>query len=249
MTRRIAMWSGPRNISTAMMRAWGNRADTVVCDEPFYAHYLHHTGYKHHPGYDEIISSSSVNWRDVVDELQQPLPAGKAILFQKQMAQHLLDHIEREWIDDITNVFLIRDPREMLLSLVEFLPTPSLEETGLPQQVELFERVKTQTGESPAVIDARDVLSDPRQMLGRLCEQIDVEFDESMLHWKQGLHETDGVWARHWYSKVAQTTSFAAYRPRTGEIATEYHRLLRQCQELYDTLAAHKLRLSQPPSD
>lgn len=242
--RRIAVWSGPRNISTAMMRAWGNRADTIVCDEPFYAHYLKHTGYTHHPDYEQIIANHESDWQRVVEWLTGPLPESKTIFYQKQMAQHLLPHIPLEWTDELTNVFLIRDPREMLLSLIQFLPQPTLEETGLPQQVALFERAKQRTGQIPAVIDARDVLLDPHGMLQRLCRHIDIPFDTTMLVWKSGLHETDGIWGRHWYGNVMETTGFGGYRPKMGVLADEYRDLLDRCQDLYDELADAKIHLA-----
>ncbi len=158
---RIAMWSGPRNISTALMRSWGNRPDTFVCDEPLYAHYLQQTRLDH-PGADEVIVHHESDWRKVINGLLGPVPGGDAIFYQKQMAHHLLPQIDRGWLDRVTNAFLIREPREMLTSLAKILPSPRLEDTGLPQQVEIFERVREQTGRVPPVIDARDVLKDPR---------------------------------------------------------------------------------------
>lgn len=227
-----------------MMRSWGNRSDTIVCDEPFYAHYLHHTGYTHHPAHDEVIENHETDWQRVVDELIGPLPESKSIFYQKQMAQHMLSHIDLAWTDQLTNVFLIRSPREMLLSLFKVLPSPTVEETGLPRQVELFERELQRTGEPPAVLDSRDVLLDPRGMLNQLCERIDIPFTTDMLSWKAGLHETDGVWAPHWYGNVVESTSFEGYQPRHGEVPDEYQDLLAECQRLYDRLAEHKIDLS-----
>ena len=246
MSRRIAMWSGPRNISTAMMRAWGNRPDTVVCDEPLYAHYLEHTGYTHHPGFAEIVARQETDWQKVVAELTGPLPAGKQIYYQKQMGQHLLPHLGLERTDQHTNAFLIRDPREMLLSLLEFFPQPTIEETGLPQQLQLFRREQQRAGTAPAVIDAKDVLLQPRDMLQRLCARLEVEFDECMLHWESGLHSTDGVWAHHWYKNVAKTTTFGGYQPKSGQVPDEHQPLLARCEDIYQELAAHKLRPENP---
>lgn len=239
---RIAMWSGPRNISTAMMRAWGNRKDTLVCDEPFYAHYLQHTGYTHHPEVDEIIAHHELNWERVVEWLTGPLPASKTVFYQKQMAQHMLPHISLDWTDGLTNVFLIRDPREMLLSLLEFFPHPTLAETGLPQQVTLFKRELNRTGKLPAVIDSRDILLDPLSMLEQLCKRIGVEFQSTMLNWSAGAHNTDGVWGRHWYGNVVQTTGFGSYRQKIGDVPAEHKGLLEECQLLYDELAVCKIQ-------
>src|SRR4051812_38982973 len=149
---RIAMWSGPRNISTAMMRAWGQRPDTVVCDEPLYAHYLQHTGVDH-PGAGEVIAHHEPDWRKVVAGLVGELPEGKSIFFQKHMAHHLLPHIDRGWLGAVTSAFLIRDPREMIASLARVTPNPTVADTGLPQQVEIFELVRRRTGGVPPVVD------------------------------------------------------------------------------------------------
>jgi len=227
-----------------MMRAWGNRPDTFVCDEPLYAHYLHHTGYAHHPGTAEIVAHHETDWQNVVAELTGPLPAGKTIYYQKQMAQHLLPHIPLDWTDGLTNAFLIRDPREMLLSLLEFFPNPEIEESGLPQQLELFRREKERTGSIPAVIDSKDVLLNPSGMLRQLCERIEIPFDEQMLRWEPGLHETDGIWANHWYANVAKTTTFGSYYPRTGKLPAQHQSLLARCEEIYQELAANKLQLN-----
>lgn len=162
---RIAIWSGPRNISTAMMRSWGNRPDTVVVDEPFYAHYLKTTGIEH-PGRDEVIATHECDWRKVAAQLTGPIPGGKAIYYQKHMAHHWMPYFDTAFLDQLTHAFLIREPREMLTSLVKNVPHPTLESTGLPQQLELFRREQNRTGRTPPVIDARDVLENPRRMLG-----------------------------------------------------------------------------------
>jgi hypothetical protein len=242
MHQSIAMWSGPRNISTAMMRSWGNRPDTVVCDEPLYAHYLLVTGHSDHPGYTEIVRHHETDWRKVVASLTGPVAEGKTVFYQKHMAHHLLPGMPQEWIGNLTNCFLIRDPKEMLLSLIEFLPSPCVEETGLPQQVQLFERVAEASGEPPPVLDARDVLTDPAGMLEALCQRVQIRYEPAMLSWPLGPRETDGAWARHWYSKVYATTSFAPYRPRDGFLPDHLQPVLEQCQSLYEQLHVHRLK-------
>ena len=134
------MWSGPRNISTAMMRSWGARPDTIVCDEPLYAHYLKVTGLPH-PGAAETLAAHETDWRKVVAWLTGPLPDGKAVFYQKHMTHHMLPNIELGWVHELTNCFLIREPREMITSLLEFIPKPRIEDTGLPQQVRIFEMI------------------------------------------------------------------------------------------------------------
>jgi hypothetical protein len=213
---RIAMWSGPRNISTAMMRSWGNRPDTFVCDEPFYAHYLQATGLAH-PGAAEVIASGETDWRKVVAQLSGDVPAGKRIFYQKQMTHHLLPEIDRAWLGAVTNCFLIRDPAEVIASYIRKNNDPALEDIGFVQQAEIFDWVRTHTGAIPPVIDARDVLEHPEKNLKLLCDAVDVEFMEAMLSWPPGLRETDGIWAKHWYGEVEQSTGFRKPVPRQRE--------------------------------
>ena len=177
---RVAMWSGPRNISTALMRSFGNRSDTAVCDEPLYAHYLAVT-HKPHPGWEEVIATGETDWRKVVAGLVGPAPAGKRIYYQKHMTHHLLPQMERAWLLDLTNCFLIREPREVLASYAKVMESPALEDTGFPQQAEIFDYVCRATGRTPPVVDAADLLSEPRRVLTLLCEALELDFQESML--------------------------------------------------------------------
>ncbi len=238
---RIAMWSGPRNISTALMRAWGNRPDTIVCDEPLYGHYLKVTGLPH-PGAAEVIESQETDWRVVVRELTGEIPGGKRVYYQKHMAHHLLPEIERDWTDALTNCFLIRDPREMLTSLVKITPEPGVVDTGLPQQVALLDRIVERTGGVPPVIDARDVLEGPRRMLGLLCDAVGVEFDERMLSWPSGPRDTDGVWAKHWYGEVERSTGFRPYRPKDDEVPPGLEDVYEECLGYHERLHRYRLR-------
>ena len=218
---RIAMWSGPRNISTAMMRSWGNRDDATVIDEPFYAFYLHATSIRH-PGADEVIATGETDWRKVVAHLIGPVPNGKQIFFQKQMTHHLLPEIDREWLGSVTNCFLIRDPREVISSYIKKRQDPALEDLGFVQQGEIFDLVRTLTNAVPPVIDAKDVLQNPERTLRLLCEAVGAEFSKSMLSWPPGLRNTDGIWAKHWYGEVAKTTSFQPYRPSHCELPAKF---------------------------
>src|SRR5207249_5817040 len=237
---RIAMWSGPRNISTAMMRAWGNRPDTFVIDEPLYAYYLKATG-KRHPGADEIIASSDTDWANVIAELTGPIPNGKRIFFQKQMAHHLLPEVDREWLGAVTNCFLIRDPCEVISSYIKKREDPALEDLGYVQQNEIFHFVRTKSNAVPPVVDAKDVLQNPGRMLRLLCEAVGVDFSESMLSWPPGLRDTDGIWAKHWYGEVAKTTSFQPYRPTASEVPARLREIHQQCCECYGRLYEYRL--------
>lgn len=238
---RIAMWSGPRNISTAMMRSWGNRADTIVCDEPFYAYYLRQTELPH-PGAGEVLEHHESNSQRIIEQLLGELPAGKTVFYQKQMAHHLLPELDREWLKGVTNCFLIREPREMLASLSHFIPQPTLEDTGLPQQVEIFSGIVEASRTVPIVVDSRDVLQNPRAMLTSLCNALKLPFREEMLSWPPGKRETDGIWGKYWYGSVEETTGFSPYRHRDVELSDTLSSLCRHCETLYEQLFAHRLR-------
>lgn len=242
---RIAMWSGPRNISTALMRSWESRSDTAVMDEPLYAHYLQETRNFEHPGYKEIIDQHETDWRIVVDQILGPTPGNVRVLYQKQMAHHVLPHISLDWLEELTNIFLIRDPREMLLSLLKYFPDPKIEATGLPQQVKLFQKICQSKGTEPVVVDAKDILIDPAAMLKQICKRVGIPYDKSMLSWLAGLRKTDGVWARYWYDNVARSTCFAPYEARSAKLPAQHHALWTDCQKLYDFLAGHKLSTGQ----
>jgi hypothetical protein len=237
---RIAMWSGPRNISTALMRSFGSRPDTAVCDEPLYACYLARRPVDH-PMRAEIVARGETDWRAVAAFLTGPVPGGKAVFYQKHMAHHLLPEIGREWLDGLVHAFLIRDPREMLLSLSKVMPRPGALDTGLPQQLELFRAVRARTGAPPPVVDARDVLRDPPGVLRRLCRALGLEFDPAMLAWEPGLRPTDGIWAEHWYADVARSTGFAPYAERPGELGPELAAVHAECAEPYRELYRHRL--------
>jgi hypothetical protein len=238
--RRIAMWSGPRNISTAMMRSWGSRPDTIVCDEPLYAHYLRTTRLAH-PGADEVLGSQENDWRKVVAWLTEHEEPGKSVFYQKHMAHHLLPSIERGWLGKVTNAILIREPREVVASFLKVVPNPRIEDTGFPQQVEIFEFVWQTTGRVPPVIDARDVLTDPERALRLLCAALELEFAPAMLSWPAGPRATDGVWAKHWYDAVLRSTRFEPYRARDVSIPKELDGLVDEARRLYARLHEHRL--------
>jgi len=237
---RIAMWSGPRNISTALLRSWGNRPDTAVCDEPLYAHYLRRTGIAH-PGAAEVIAHHEADWQEAVAALVGEVPGGKAIFYQKHMAHHLLPEIGRDWLGQLTHAFLIRDPRAMLTSLLKVLPDPTLADTGLEQQCELFRWVRDRTGRVPPVVDAREILEGPREMLGLLCDRLGVAFDGAMLEWPPGRRPTDGIWAKYWYEAVERSTTFEPYRPKDEPVPARLGGLLDRCLALYDELHRHRI--------
>jgi hypothetical protein len=224
-----------------MMRAWGNRPDTVVIDEPFYAYYLKTTG-KNHPGADEVIAAGEIDWRKIVAHLTGPIPNDKRIFFQKQITHHFLTEIDREWLGAVTNCFLIRDPREVIASYVKKREDPTLEDLGFTQQVEIFNFVRNRSNSIPPVVDAKDVLENPERMLRLLCDALGADFNKSMLSWPPGLRDTDGVWARHWYTEVAKTTSFQPYRSTQDEVPDRLREIYEHCRECYQKLYRFRLR-------
>lgn len=235
-TARIAMWSGPRTISTAMMRAWDNRPDTSVVDEPFYAFYLRETGIDH-PGREEVLARYDADWRRVIAALTGPPPGGASIFYSKQMTHHLLPAIDRRQLGGLRHAFLIRDPAEVLTSYAKVRSEPTLADLGLPQQVELY-----RTFGGP-VIDARDVLTAPEPVLRALCERLGVGFCDRMLSWPAGPRASDGVWGRFWYDAVWKSTGFSAYRPQTEPVPGRLLPLLEMCRPYYDELYAERIAL------
>jgi hypothetical protein len=228
------MWSGPRNISTAMMRSFGARADTVVADEPLYAHYLAATGLDH-PGRDAVLASQPNRWQDVAAALTGPVPGGAAVYYQKHMAHHLLPGIGREWLGALTHAYLIRDPAHVVASYARVRGEPALADLGYPQQVEIFR------GHGGPVVDAADVLRDPAAVLRRLCAALGLDFDAAMLSWPPGSRDTDGVWAPHWYASVHASTGFAPYDPAPAEVPARLRPLVEAALPFYAELAAHRL--------
>ena len=236
--QRIAMWSGPRTVSTALMRSFENRPDTVVVDEPLYGYYLARTGIDH-PGRDEIIGAMPTDWRSVLAGLtSSALPDGISVHYQKHMTHHLLPEIDRAALAGLTHAFLIRDPRQLLASDARVRSAPTLADLGLEKQAEIFNAF------GGPVIDAADILRDPPAALGALCAALGIAFDPAMLSWPAGPRPTDGVWAPYWYDSVWRSTGFGPYRPTPAGagLPAELEPLAARCQPYYDELAAHRLR-------
>lgn len=234
---RIQCWSGPRNISTALMYAWRQRADTTVCDEPLYAHYLSATA-RQHPMFDEVVAAQSTDAWEVIDQIvlgecQTP------VLFVKQMAHHL-HGVPRGWLHKTENILLTRDPREMLRSLSVQLPDCGLADTGLVEQVELLEAVLGDGG-SPVVIDSRLLLEDPADVLARVCDRLGLAFDDVMLSWPAGPKPEDGVWAPAWYDSVHRSTGFAPYRPSNHPMPDRLGPILEEAVPLYERLLRYSI--------
>ena len=232
---KIAMWSGPRNISTAMMRAFEARGDTFVTDEPFYGYYLSEAGLMH-PGREEIINSTETGWQKVVDWITGPVPDNYDIWYQKHMAHHMINNIDMDWLSGFKNCFLIREPSEVILSYIKKNELVSVEDTGFPQLVKIFELVSEISGETPPVLDAMDLLMNPQKILSLLCKKIGIKFTNKMLKWELGLRKTDGIWAKHWYDSVAETTGFSEYKPKSEKLDPKYDEILKKCNRYYSSL-------------
>ncbi len=238
---RIAMWSGPRNISTAMMRAWENRGDCAVSDEPLYAHYLAQTG-SDHPARDEVIADGETDWRKVTDALVGDVPDGQPIWYQKHMSHHLLPHIDRAWIHALTNVFLIRDPDEVVSSYLRTRDTVTAEDIGIPQERLLFDEVANRSGAAPPVVDADEFLRAPEAHLRALCARLGIPFTERMLAWPAGGRASDGIWAPHWYAAVWKSTGFEAPRDRASvQLEGDAKRVSDACRDDYEFLRRHRI--------
>ncbi len=235
------MWSGPRNISTAMMRAWENRGDTAVWDEPLYAFYLERTGIEH-PGAAEVIAAGDTRWQRVVADLTGPVPDGKPIYFQKHMTHHLLDEVDRDWLAQVQNCFLIRDPREVIASYARTRPDVTVNDVGVLQQAEIFDYARRAAGATPVILDSRDVLEDPRAMLTALCAALDVPFSEGMLSWSAGGRSSDGVWASYWYDAVHASTGFSPYVSKSHTLSRALEPLAEECEPHYRRLYEQRLR-------
>lgn len=245
---RIAMWSGPRNISTAMMRAWENRGDCAVSDEPLYAHYLDHTG-ADHPARERVIAAGETDWRVVVEALAHgAAPESKPLWYQKHMCHHLLPHMARDWIDGLHNLLLIRDPAEVVASYLRARGTVEPGDIGVLQQIELFDRLAHRTGAAPLVIDAGDFLAAPEAHLRAICAHLGIAFTERMLHWPPGPRDSDGVWAPHWYAAVWASTGFEAREARPATLDANGARVVDTCRHAYERLHAARLRIDPPPT-
>lgn len=239
-TVRIAMWSGPRNISTAMMRAFENRPDCAVVDEPFYGFYLDRTGLDH-PGRDAVIQAQPTDWRAVVAALKGPAPGGAPIWYQKHMAHHMLPEIAHDWLDGFRHAFLIRDPRTVVASYVRTRPSVAPADIGLDVQLALFRAVRESQGTAPPVIDSADVLKAPEAMLQALCAALEIPFHQGMLSWRAGPRDSDGVWAPHWYDDVRASTGFAPYKPAEPVLTEAEEAVAAAVMPAFEALREHRL--------
>ena len=240
MTRRIAMWSGPRNLSTAMMRSFGSRSDTFVSDEPFYGCFLKSTG-ADHPMRDEVIAAMDCDWASVMSTLRGDPPDESPIWYSKQMWHHMTGPVGHEDFAGFTHAFLIREPERMIASYLRKREAAAFEDFGLERQAEFFAREAERLGRAPPVIDASDVLRDPERVLSGLCAALGIPWDEAMLSWKPGRRPTDGPWALHWYGAVETSTGFGPPDDGPVELPDDARRLAERMRSFYEQLARYRI--------
>ena len=237
-TTRISLWSGPRNVSTALMYSFAQRPDTFVVDEPLYGHYLAVSG-ADHPGRDEVMAHMNLNGPLVAQELIRT-DYQKPLVFFKNMAHHLIK-LPQEFLSGLINIFLVRDPREMLPSLVNQIPNPRMLDTALEMQWQLYEQLQAQ-GHQPLVIDSKELLLNPSKILSEACARLDIPYFSEMTSWNPGAREEDGIWAKHWYHNVHKSTGFATYVPKQEVVREDLLPLLQECEYYYHLLYQQALK-------
>ena len=235
----IAMWSGPRNISTAMMRSFENRPDSFVSDEPFYAYYLNKTNLDH-PLKDQIIKKYSTDLKKIVDYLCGQIPNMKKVWYQKHMAHHLLDFEKLDWLGNFKNCILLRDPKEVILSYSRKQKIQDINQLGFPQLFKIYKKLDY-NGLTPLVIDSKDILMNPSQTLNKICSELNITFYKEMLTWPRGKRDSDGLWAKHWYANVELSTGFITYKQNINKLSEEYRNIYTECLEYYEYLYSKKV--------
>lgn len=234
---KIAMWSGPRNLSTAMLYSFAARGDCAVWDEPFYAAYLAATGINH-PMADAVIAAGITDPAGVAAACTGDIPDGQPLYYQKHMTLHMIPEFDRGFMRQLTNVFLIRHPARVVASYAQKREGPTLADIGFVQQAELFDQVADWMGRAPVVVDSADIRATPRETLGALCAALGISFTDNMLAWPAGPKPFDGVWAPHWYNAVHASTGFGAAEGPLPDLPPEYARLVDQAMPYYDRLRA-----------
>ncbi|MEC9415336.1 MAG: sulfotransferase family protein [Pseudomonadota bacterium] len=235
--KKICLWSGPRNVSTAIMYSFAQRQDTIVVDEPLYGHYLRISGAEH-PGRHEIMQKINCDGNEAMKTLMAQKSLHHKILFMKQMSHHL-QRINKEFLSKTENIFLIRNPKEVLPSLTKQLPNASIRDTGLDLQWQLFQELSS-AGKSPIVIDSKELLINPEDILAQLCKQLSIPFLKGMLNWEPGPIKEDGMWAKYWYQEVHKSNGFMPYKPKP-DLSVELLSLFKECRPYYDNLVEHAL--------
>ncbi|WP_108810038.1 sulfotransferase [Sphingorhabdus sp. Alg231-15] len=239
---RIAMWSGPRNISTAMMRSFGSRSDCAVTDEPFYGAFLHKTGFRQ-PLADQIIAAMDIDWNSVADSMRGPVPDGKAIWYQKHMPHHMVDGVSITDFPDHRHAFLIRDPDHVVASYAAKHVEVTPDDLGYERQLTFIDHAAQITGKAPIILDSADIVQDPERHLKALCAALEIDWDPAMLSWEAGGRKTDGIWASHWYNRVVETTTFGESKDGRPMLTQAQQKVVDRCQMFYNQMSEHRLKV------
>lgn len=239
---RIAMWSGPRNISTAMMRSFGGRSDTAVSDEPFYGAFLKASGQRQ-PMADEVIASMDCNWHSVAETMRGPVPGDKPLWYQKHMPHHMVADVSIADFPDHRHAFLIRDPERVVASYAVKRVEVTADDLGYERQLDYVDQAAQMTGKAPIIFDSADILRDPEAHLRALCAALEISWDAGMLAWQAGARPTDGVWAVHWYGRVIETTGFGQAESAMPGLGDREQAIADQCRDAYARLSAMRIRL------
>ena len=240
---RLCVWSGPRNVSTALMYSFAQRSDTAVIDEPLYGHYLHVSGAEH-PGREVVLAAMENDGERVVRDVILG-PCDRPVLFMKQMAHHLLG-LDWSFLKQTKNVLLIREPARVIASLAKKIQSPKLRDTGMGFQIELLRQLR-ELGQEVPVLDAREILLDPKGVLSQFCVCLGLKFEESMLHWQPGPKPADGVWAPHWYRNAHESNGFEPYREPEEVLPPHLQDLLDETRPLYERLRALAIKARSAP--
>jgi len=232
----IAMWSGPRNLSTALMYAFDARAEFSVLDEPFYGSYLQASG-ADHPMREEILANMETDPKAVAKQLIRPRDG---YLYSKQMTHHILASFNRDWFSSATHAFLIRHPARVVASYARKREKVSLDMIGYVEQWRISEEVAG-AGQKPIIIDSNDIRNNPEEALRKLCNALGLSWDPAMLRWDAGGNPADGVWATHWYGAVHQSRGFAGPEGPLPELSEGHCEVVKEAMPYYLALAAHKL--------
>ena len=242
MKTSIAMWSGPRNISTALMRSFENRTDCFVSDEPFYAYYLNETKLNH-PLKEKIIETGEIEFNNIVSYLSGSIPELKNVWYQKHMSHHIIDYNNLDWILKFNNCILIRDPKEVIISYTKKNKLDSINQLGIPQLYEIYNTL-INNGISPIIIDSNDIVSNPKKTLKILCKKLNIPFDKKMLQWPKGKRKTDGVWSEYWYKNVESSTEFKPFRKSEKNISSNHFSIYKDALYYYDYFLKNKININ-----
>jgi len=233
---RIAMWSGPRNVSTALMRSWENRADTFVIDEPFYAYYLAETGILH-PGREKVLATQPTAVEEVIAQCINGTDSNHIVQYQKHMTHHMLDNVPLDWLHKVHNIFLLREPEAVISSYSKVVPDLGPADLGFEQQQRIYQFVVDNIDPHPLIIHSHDLLKNPALVLGSICDKCSIRFDEAMLSWPAGPRASDGAWAAHWYANVEKSTGFSPYNKREISLSPQQQVIAASCRPFYESLS------------